>query len=114
MAQQVTIVGTMTDSEGKTTQVTINGIGQLLVDPSYGIPAPPPVAGHPLPPIQGPVDPGYGIPVPPQPAHPIVLPPTDPPPIDPPAVPPGLSPPPGWRWFYTPRFRGGLVWVLPA
>src|SRR6516164_4375738 len=88
MAQQVTIVGTMTDSEGKTTQVTINGIGQILVDPGYGIPAPPP-----------------------QPAHPIVLPPEEPPPIDPPEVPPGLSPPPGWSWFYTQRFGWVLLWI---
>ena len=113
MAQQVTIVGTMTDSEGKTQQVTINGIGQILVDPSYGVPAPPPHAAHPI--VPGPVDPGYGIPgPPPQPAHPIVLPPTDPPPIDPPEVPPGLSPPPGWSWFYTQRFRWVLIWIPPA
>jgi hypothetical protein len=98
MAQQVTIVGTMTDAEGNTKQVTITGVGAIApVDPGYGVPAPPlgiwggpplhpahPIApGGPPPTVAPPI---YYPPV--FPAHPIVTPPVG---IAPPIYyPPGI------------------------
>jgi hypothetical protein len=77
--QSVVIVGTMTDSEGATKQVTIQGVGAITpVDPGYGIPAPPGGGGSP-PGIWGggnvpmPTPPIYIPPV--FPAHPIAPPP---------------------------------------
>src|SRR6516162_4604160 len=122
MAQQVTIVGTMTDAEGKSTQVTINGIGQLLVDPGYGIPAPPPVVAPPI--YYPPVFPAHPIagpppgvvappiyyppeiwgPTDPRPTHPIVIP--GPPPVGRP--PDGNKPPPpNGGWGYSPEYGWG-------
>ena len=79
MAQPITIVGTITDSSGISKQVTITGIGSVVVDPGYGV----------------------GTPVPPHPSHPIVLPPVFPahpiapgrPPV---ATPPIYYPPEVW------------------
>ena len=117
MAQPITIVGTITDSSGISKQVTITGIGSVVVDPGYGV----------------------GTPVPPHPAHPIVLPPVFPahpiapggppptatPPIyyppevwpkppevpeQPPVMPPGAILPPGWSWYYTDFWGWVLVW----
>ena len=131
MAQQVTIVGTMTDAEGKSTQVTINGIGQLLVDPGYGIPAPPPVVAPPIyyppvfpaHPIAGPppgvvappiyYPPGIWGPTDPRPSHPIVLPEPPEVPTEPPIAPPGGGVSEGWQWYYSPVYGWILVWVPP-
>ena len=106
MAQPITIVGTITDSSGISKQVTITGIGSVVVDPGYGV----------------------GTPVPPHPAHPIAPggpPPTATPPIyyppevwpkppevpeQPPVMPPGAILPPGWSWYYTDFWGWVLVW----
>jgi hypothetical protein len=131
MAQQVTIVGTMTDAEGKSTQVTINGIGQLLVDPGYGIPAPPPTATPPIyyPPVfpaHPIVPPPGGVVAPPiyyppeiwpppvHPAHPIVLPEPPEVPTEPPIAPPGGGISEGWQWYYSPVYGWILVWKPPG
>jgi hypothetical protein len=88
MAHPVTIVGTITDSSGISKQVTITGIGSVVVDPGYGIPAPPDViwGGRPPPHPAHPIAPGGQPPTatppiyypPVFPAHPIVPPPVDP------------------------------------
>jgi hypothetical protein len=110
MAQPITIVGTITDSSGISKQVTITGIGSVVVDPGYGVPLPPPTATPPIyippvfpahPIVPPPVDPGYGVPLPPlgiwggapppHPAHPIA--PGGPPPT---ATPPIYYPPEVW------------------
>jgi hypothetical protein len=76
--QSVVIVGTMTDADGTTKQVTIQGVGAIApVDPGYGIPVGP--GGSP-PGIWG----GGNVPMP---TPPIYLPPAGPP--------PGIWPPPG-------------------
>ena len=83
MAQPITIVGTITDSSGISKQVTITGIGSVVVDPGYGV----------------------GTPVPPHPAHPIVLPPVFPAhPIAPGGPPPTATPP----IYYPPE-----IWPRP-
>src|SRR6516165_2177685 len=126
MAQPITIVGTITDSSGISKQVTITGIGQLQVDPGYGVPLPPPTATPPIyippvfpahPIVPPPVDPGYGVPLPPlgiwggapppHPAHPIA--PGGRPPVDPGygvPIPPGVATPP---IYYPPE-----VWPPPV
>src|SRR6516162_333094 len=83
MAQPITIVGTITDSSGISKQVTITGIGSVVVDPGYGV----------------------GPPVPPHPTHPIVLPPVFPThPIAPGGPPPTATPP----IYYPPE-----IWPRP-
>src|SRR3974377_351347 len=70
--QSVMIVGTITDSEGKTQHVTIQGVGASMpVGPGYGVPTPPDViwGGRPPPTVAPPI---YYPPV--FPAHPIVPP----------------------------------------
>jgi hypothetical protein len=132
MAQQVTIVGTMTDSEGNTKQVTINGVGQLQVDPGYGVPLPPPTATPPIyyPPVYPahPIAPGGPPPsvmppiyYPPEiwpppvhPAHPIVLPEPPEVPTEPPIAPPGGGISEGWQWYYSPVYGWILVWMPPG
>ena len=130
MAQPITIVGTITDSSGISKQVTITGIGSVVVDPGYGVGTPvPPHPAHPIytPPVfpshpivlpTPPVDPGYGVPAPPlgiwggapppHPAHPIA--PGGPGGIVSPPIyyPPGIwpSPPPGGG---VPQPPGGIV-----
>jgi len=118
MAQPITIVGTITDSSGISKQVTITGIGSVVVDPGYGIPLPPPHPAHPIVLPTPPVDPGYGVPAPPlgiwggapppHPAHPIA--PGGPGGIVSPPIyyPPGIwpSPPPGGG---VPQPPGGIV-----
>ena len=97
--QSVVIVGTMTDSEGKTQQVTIQGVGAIApVDPGYGVPLPP--LG-----IWGPTDP--------RPSHPIVLPEPPEVPTEPPIAPPGGGVSEGWQWYYSPVYGWILVWVPP-
>jgi len=94
MAQPITIVGTITDSSGISKQVTITGIGSVVVDPGYGVG--PPVPPHPAHPI-------YTPPV--FPSHPIVLPPVFPAhPIAPGGPPPTATPP----IYYPPE-----VWPRP-
>jgi hypothetical protein len=130
------IVGTITDSEGKSQQVTIQGVGAIMpVDPGYGIPAPPDViwGGRPPPMVTPPI---YYPPV--FPAHPIVLPPGQPPvvappiyypptpshpivlpeppevPTEPPIAPPGGGISDGWQWYYAPGTGWILVWKPPG
>ena len=133
--QSVVIVGTMTDSEGATKQVTIQGVGAIApVDPGYGVPAPPlgiwggpplhpthpiapggpppgiwPPGGVVAPPIYYP--PGIWGPTDPRPSHPIVLPEPPEVPTEPPIAPPGGGLSDGWQWYYTDRFGWVLVWV---
>ena len=136
MAQQVTIVGTITDSEGKTMNVTINGMGAFApVDPGYGVPVgPPKPPGVVAPPIYYPPEiwpppsgkpPGVVAPpiyYPPEiwpqppvhPAHPIVLPEPPEVPTEPPIAPPGGGVSEGWQWYYSPVYGWILVWVPPG
>ena len=116
MAQPITIVGTITDSSGISKQVTITGIGQLQVDPGYGVPLPPPTATPPIyiPPVfpAHPIAPGGP---PPTATPPIYYPPEvwpKPPevPEQPPVMPPGAILPPGWSWYYTDFWGWVLVW----
>ena len=94
MAQPITIVGTITDSSGISKQVTITGIGSVVVDPGYGVGTPmPPHPAHPI----------YTPPV--FPSHPIVLPPVFPAhPIAPGGPPPTATPP----IYYPPE-----IWPRP-
>ena len=128
MAQPITIVGTITDSSGISKQVTITGIGSVVVDPGYGVGTPvPPHPAHPI--YTPPVFPSHPIVLPPVfPAHPIAPggpPPTATPPIyyppeiwpkppevpeQPPVMPPGAILPPGWSWYYTDFWGWVLVW----
>ena len=114
MAQQVTIVGTITDSEGKTMNVTINGMGAFApVDPGYGVPVgPPKPPGVVAPPIYYP--PGIWGPTDPRPSHPIVLPEPPEVPTEPPIAPPGGGVSEGWQWYYSPVYGWILVWVPPG
>jgi|SRR6516164_4275734 len=142
--QSVMIVGTMTDSEGNTKQVTIQGVGAIMpVDPGYGVPAPPDViwGGRPPPQVTPPiyyppvfpahpiVPPPGGVVTPPiyyppeiwpppggpvHPAHPIVLPEPPEVPTEPPIAPPGGGLGEGWQWYYSPVYGWILVWKPPG
>ena len=133
--QSVVIVGTMTDADGTTKQVTIQGVGAIApVDPGYGVPAPPlgiwggpplhpthpiapggpppgvwPPGGVVAPPIYYP--PGIWGPTDPRPSHPIVLPEPPEVPTEPPIAPPGGGVSEGWQWYYSPVYGWILVWV---
>jgi hypothetical protein len=98
MAQSVVIVGTITDSEGNTKQVTINGMGTIMPE------SPPGIWG------------GGNVPMP---TPPIYIPPVvNPPPgvVAPPIYyPPGISGPPG-PWPTPPIYfppAGGPPVVAP-
>ena len=114
--QPVIIVGTITDTDGKSKQVTIVGVGTLAEPgvPAHPIAGPPPgVVAPPIyypPEIWGPTDP--------RPTHPIVIP--GPPPVGRP--PDGNKPPPpngGWGyspeygWGYFPGGGGGKPQPIP-
>jgi len=127
--QPVVIVGTITDSEGNTKQVTITGIGTMAepVFPAHPIApgGPPPTVMPPIyyPPVfpAHPIAPGGpppGIWPPPGgpvfPSHPIVLPEPPEVPTEPPIAPPGGGISEGWQWYYSPQTGWILVWKPPG
>ena len=99
--QSVVIVGTMTDADGVTKQVTIQGVGAIApVDPGYGVPLPPLGIWGGAPPahIAHPIAPGGP---PPTATPPIYYPPEIWPPL--PGKPPGVVAPP---IYYPPGIWG--------
>ena len=111
------IVGTITDSEGNTKQVTITGIGTMAepVFPAHPIaPGSPVFPAHPIAPGGPPptIWPPPGGPV--FPSHPIVLPEPPEVPTEPPIAPPGGGISEGWQWYYSPQTGWILVWKPPG
>src|SRR6516165_10487074 len=121
----IIIVGTMTDTEGKTMQVTITGVaasGDLVPSHPIAPGGPPPTV---MPPIYYPPTPAHPIVLPPPtvsppiyypptPEHPIVLPEPPEVPTEPPIAPPGGGISDGWQWYYAPGTGWILVWKPPG